>query len=378
MNLWGVDVSTVDNTFSLPTDKIQKAKMFLSTPDFDPGVTRIPLKALQELRGRVEFWSCCNSSLGVEMRFIDRLLVSQQGISHPKGSLREIKQSYIDFWSSVETIRIHMSTADFWSNTYTTDLAGALTLGERLSFPHAADRLIWVGSDATLVQCAAIDYTHNVGTVFPFEFCLAFLSDTTGLPLGDFILIAIAEFLSFLCFLCLMAKHYTGRLVAYVGDNANVISWIKFRKPGNRVSQFFTRWLNRLETEYKFVIFPCFISSKNNYWCGEISRTIFTDPGKEFQKFNLKYMDVMDTFKWFVTQRLHNLSLVLPTDEPERVQGIMQFVEKRISRSIPVGLCSQKSFHFLGQGPIGGLKCGVFLRNTKYWPTAGRGRQKIA
>ena len=97
VNFWGIDVSTTENTFSLPNDKINKAESFLSTPEFGPRVTRIPSKALQELRGRVEFWSCCNSSLGVEMRFIDRLLVSQSGIINPKGSLREIKQAYIDF-----------------------------------------------------------------------------------------------------------------------------------------------------------------------------------------------------------------------------------------------------------------------------------------
>ena len=40
-------------------------------------------------------------------------------------------------------------------------------------------------------------------------------------------------------------------------------------------------------------------------------------------------------FKWFLTDRLRMRSLVLPTDPPDRVQRIMQFVEKRIIRSIP-------------------------------------------
>ena len=153
-----------------------------------------------------------------------------------------------------------MSTAEFWSNTYTTDLAGALTLDERLSFPQAADQLIWVGSDATLTQCAAVGYTRNVGTVFSFDFWLDFLSDATGLPIEDFVLIAIAEFLGFLCFLCQRAKHYAGRLVAYVVDNSNVISWIKFRKPRNRVAQFslggLTGWRRDSDLSFPHATFP--------------------------------------------------------------------------------------------------------------------------
>ena len=36
-SLWGIIVCTETNTFTLPADKIDKAKEFLSSPDFDPG-----------------------------------------------------------------------------------------------------------------------------------------------------------------------------------------------------------------------------------------------------------------------------------------------------------------------------------------------------
>ena len=129
--LWGIIVSTSGNTFALPREKIDRAKEFVMLPVFGPCITRIPLKRLQELRGRVEHWSNCNMSLGHEVRFIDRLLVSRSGITCHKGSSREIKQAYIDFWTCLETIRAHMATDTYWSQSYKTDFTGALPLDEQ-------------------------------------------------------------------------------------------------------------------------------------------------------------------------------------------------------------------------------------------------------
>ena len=132
------------------------------------------------------------------MRFVDRLLVSRSGITFPKGSTREIKQAYIDFWTCLETIRVHMATDNYWSQSYTTDFAGALTLGEQLSRPGARGRLVWDGSDATLHQCAAVDYASHIGTVFRFGFPQQLhLASVTGLPLADFTWIAIAGIFEF-------------------------------------------------------------------------------------------------------------------------------------------------------------------------------------
>ena len=80
----GIIVSTTENTFALPREKIRRAKEFLMSPAFGPCITRIPLNRLQELRGRVEHWHNCNMSLGPEVRFIDRLLAAWSGITCPK------------------------------------------------------------------------------------------------------------------------------------------------------------------------------------------------------------------------------------------------------------------------------------------------------
>ena len=151
-------------------------------PVLGPCITRIPLKRLQELRGSVEHWSNCNMSLGHEMRFIDRSLAPRSGITRPKASSREIKQAYIDFWTFLEIIRAHMATDTYWSQSYRTDFTVALTLDEQLSRPGARGRLVWAGSDATMHQCDAVDYTSRMGAVFSFWFCQMRLASLACFP----------------------------------------------------------------------------------------------------------------------------------------------------------------------------------------------------
>lgn len=82
-------------------------------------------------------------SLGTEMRVVDRLLVSLSGVVFPKGSVREIKQAYIDFRTCLGTIRVHMATGDYRSQSYTADFTGARTLDEQLPIP--GDVADWFG-----------------------------------------------------------------------------------------------------------------------------------------------------------------------------------------------------------------------------------------
>ena len=42
LTLWGIDVDTLQGTFTLPHNKIDRAKEFLAGPEFDPWHTRIP------------------------------------------------------------------------------------------------------------------------------------------------------------------------------------------------------------------------------------------------------------------------------------------------------------------------------------------------
>ena len=161
------------------------------------------------------------------------------------------------------------------------------------------------------------------------------MAQLTELPPDDFMLIALAEYLSILCLFIVKAPDYRNKILAYAGDNKNVVGWIKYRKPKNRVAQYFTRILNRIETEFTCVVFPCYISSGNNVFCDELSRMTPEQSLKHGCDAGYSFVDVLTTFQWYLSERLTSLSLVLPTDPPGRVMRIMQFVENRRVRSIP-------------------------------------------
>ena len=270
--LWGVEVCTASESFTLPPAKALRAQEFIAATDFDPAMTRIPLRRIQELRGKLGHWPACNRALSTELRHVDRLLVVREGLISPKGSLRELKQAYVDFWDSDETIRAHLLTGDSLSQAYTSAYSNVLSLEELLSFHESHDRLVWLGSDATPTQCSAVDYTHRVFNVFSYSFCLEYISKITGLPPGDFMLIALAEFTTILRLIIARAAPYKGEILPYAGDKQNVVGWTKYRRPKNRVAQYFARILNRIEAENNCIISPCYISTGNNTLCDELSR----------------------------------------------------------------------------------------------------------
>ena len=52
----------------------------------------------------------------------------------------------------------------------------------------------------------------------------------------------------------------------------NVATWLKWRRPGNRVAKYFISALNRLGREYDSQLAPVYISTRRNSLQGEQSR----------------------------------------------------------------------------------------------------------
>ena len=154
-------------------------------------------------------------------------------------------------------------------------------------------------------------------------------------------LIALAEFMSILCLVIARTSSYKRKILDYAGDNQNVVGWVKFRRPKNRVAQYITRILNRLESEHDCVLFPCYISSGSNTFCGDLSR-LSPDEGRSHGVMDgFAFVDIIDIFQWFLTERIRTLSLILPSGNSDRVNRIMQFVEKRRVRYIPSAVKKQ-------------------------------------
>ena len=310
--LRGLKICTESETISLRGDKLARSREFLANPCFDPGATRIELKVLQELRGKAEHWGLRNITLAPEMHAIDRLLCSYRGLSRPHGKEDELKQVYFDFLDHMGIFRINMSDPEWWCSAYRSSFSGVLSRPDRPPFNPKRDRSIWIGPDATLDNGSAVDHANGMFTVFEASIYTDFLSEITGLPRGDYELIAITEFLILIAFLIERAPGMSGCVVCYVGDNQNVATWAKWRIPGNRVPKYFARILNRLEHESNFTAIPVYISTLTNKLQGGLSLLAHKEAIKIGQDRGLKYVDVGQKAKSYFGSRVMGVSLIPP------------------------------------------------------------------
>ena len=151
-------------------------------------------------------------------------------------------------------MRANMSGGKWWRATFTTSFRNVLTIQERLS-PHSArSSMMWVGSDATLGNCDAVNRTLKTFTVFRANDFADFSFNLAGLRRGGYELVSITEYMSLICFLVAQGSVLKGQLICYVGDNLNVVTWANRKRPGARVAEFFTRILSRLEDERGFCV----------------------------------------------------------------------------------------------------------------------------
>ena len=124
-------------------------------------------------------------------------------------------------------------------------------------------------------------------------------------------------------------------MICYVGDNQNVVTWVRDRRPGNRAAKYFARVLNRLGNENNFTGAPMYISTIRNKLQDELSRLGNSEARLHGIDRGLAYVDVGPTVRSYLSQRLREFTIILPSDNEGRVRTIMQYVEKRIVRHIP-------------------------------------------
>ena len=268
---------------------------------------------------------------------VDRLLARVDHASCPKDTPNEIKHAYMEFWESIESLRTNLLTPLDWGAAYTSTFLDVLTIEERLSFADLNENVVWLGSDATPETCAAIDHTRDLYCIFDYRGRADYLAGITGLPVGDFHLIDLAEYMSLICFLIAESGRYRGKLVIYAGDNTNVRTWVLNRAPKNRIARYLTRLLNRLEVEIGFTIFPLYISSRNNVMCDDLPRLLGGDAHEYARARGLKRVKIEHVVASYLEERMKALSLILPSDSSDRAKAIMQHVEKRVVRNIPRG-----------------------------------------
>lgn len=165
--------------------------------------------------GKAQTLVFAHPRFATEAEHVDRPLVVLEGEITPLGALLSLKQAYVDICDSLGTMRAHFLTADSLSQSYTASFPRVLSLGELLFAAESADRVAWVGPDATPSQRSAVDFANKVFTVSPYSFFLQYVARITGLSADDFMLIALAGFLSTMWFGLVMSSLYMSKLIAY-------------------------------------------------------------------------------------------------------------------------------------------------------------------
>ena len=149
------------------------------------------------------------------------------------------------------------------------------------------------------------------------------------------VIISISEFCSFIFFLLLRGPALQGKLIAYTGDNTNVVIWIESRKAGNERARFLLRILARFEQTIDCRTYPLFISTFNNTDCDNLTRLPEDDLPEYAKGRNWVFVNPSDIFKFYTTESFDRRVPTLPFDSDDRIAFIYQLAEKRTYRSIP-------------------------------------------
>ena len=192
----------------------------------------------------------------------------------PKGSLEQVTAAYQEFWDAVEVIRVLVTRPETWEATFTVGLEGLINPRDRLALPGAAERVLWIGGDATLEVAAATDWGAKVYISFPVEPYLGALRDFTGTPGDDATIISVAELLCLLSLAAVQHPSWDGRVVLYVTDNDNVRVWLGARHARNRMARHLLRLLRYLEARGHFVVVSAYVRTYRNQLQDFLSREI--------------------------------------------------------------------------------------------------------
>ena len=266
---WGLEIDTVEDTFSLPDLKFQKAQWLVNQPEFRWGNKRLTRLQVQVLRGNCTYWTIVCPSLKPELASIDRLLGGPaqdseviEGIDH---------EDWVRFRLSMEVIRILVEDVENWRNTFTQKSAGVLSTVERMSMPSEKEKMVWTGGDATKERVAAIDWNAKAFIAEDVDYYYDRLKDKMVGATED-IIIAVAELICFTLLASLRGEGWMNRVVVYVSDNQNVATWINSRYSKVPVVQALLRLLGLVDAKQGFSAVSSYIRTWRNETADDLSR----------------------------------------------------------------------------------------------------------
>ena len=282
--MWGLIYNTRSGTRSLPAAKLEKASYLLHLPEFDYGNTKIPLKLLQELRGNQQFWLTILPTLANLLQATNDLLGEPDALGNAvaKGTKEQQRRTWRRFWEAIELQRLLVDNRSTWETRFTHPMVEALSVEEMISLQ--GDKVVWASGDATLERIGAIDWNGRV----------AFSADASSLKSalqrfmqeaveagetregyeedGSGFIISILELLTLVALVATRARHWEGKLVAYAGDNTNVISWLEKRGARHPVASYLLQVLSAVEAAHAIRVHGAYIRTYHNETADDLTR----------------------------------------------------------------------------------------------------------
>ena len=128
-----------------------------------------------------------------------------------------------------------------------------------------------MGSEAAPAQCRAVAFPNKVSWFFPSNFVPVICRVSPDFPRMTLINSARRVPQS-VAFSTTHAEVYRNKILDYAGSNSNVITWAEYRRPKNRIAQYFDRIVNKFETGAPVDVSPFYITYGDNIFRDDLSR----------------------------------------------------------------------------------------------------------
>eukprot|EP00971_Amphidinium_carterae_P056784 1122779-Amphidinium_carterae.2 len=260
--VWGLTMNTEENTVGLPEQRLLKGAHLLALPVYSAGNHEMTLKDIQKLRGTAQSWTTVLPGLRLVLRAVDCFLSpgNPDDFVQPHRDQRA-DEAWTRLWAAIDLLKLLVSRPELWKERFISSMDRLLTVSEQLGLPGAEQWTRVVSSDATPELHGAVDWKARKVTRQEVEPFMAHLK-RQGEELPT--IIAVAELLGLVAMAAALGHTWQNELIIYIGDNSNVVHWLRSRAPRNRLAQLLMRTLMCLEVKLRFSIQAYYVRTYHN------------------------------------------------------------------------------------------------------------------
>ena len=284
---WGLTYDLVKKTVGMSLVRLKRARVTLEKDTWAWGNTDIDMRELQSLHGSTRWYGQANRCLHSVQANISRLLSTADPTGRkvqPHGTPSMKRWAWVEFWDTLELHRVMLHDEELFQTSYLSTFLGAIPPDRRMSLPSEAEKIVFLGGDATPDMLFGINWKTKRAFYYPWTTAAQLAMEANlkevGVPLGEIpeMIISIQELTwAIVAFAESCQAGTNNTLHIAVIDNSNADSWIKKRKPKNLYAAHLIKVLARLEHLSKNELHSVWVSSGHNKVPDDGSRIVHLD-----------------------------------------------------------------------------------------------------